>query len=77
MTSKNYLNLPKTSEQIFKDLEDKIDNLNFRLSELENRLPKSFDIFYKPPHQEKHQKLHLSLDDIYARINRIERQIEQ
>lgn len=77
MTSKNYLNLPKTSEQVLKDLENKIDNLNFRLSELESRLPKSFDIFYKPPGQEKHQKLHLSLDDIYARINRIERQIEQ
>jgi len=76
MESPSYLNLPKTNDQIFKDLESKIDNLNVRLSILENRLPKSFDIFYKAPGQEKHQKLHLSLDDIYARINRIEEQMK-
>lgn len=76
MTSKSYLNLPKTNEEVILDLQKEIKRLNDRLSKLEERVPKSYDIFYKPPGQETHQKLHLSLDELYARINKVEERIE-
>jgi hypothetical protein len=49
-----------------------IDALNARISKLEEKMPETFDIFYRPPGAESHQKLHLSLDELYGKINSIE-----
>ena len=52
-----------------------IDKLEARITKLEEKIPESFDIFYKPPGDEKYQKLHLSLDELYGKINKIETEL--
>lgn len=52
-----------------------IDKLEARITKLEEKIPESFDIFYKPPGGEKYQKLHLSLDELYGKINKIETEL--
>lgn len=52
-----------------------IDRLDARISKLEEKMPETFDIFYKPPGREKHQKLHLSIDELYGKINKIETEL--
>lgn len=70
----------QTEELQVKDLAVKllgmIDKLDARISKLEKKVPESFDIFYKPPGAADHQKLHLSLDELYAKINKIEESIQ-
>jgi hypothetical protein len=39
---------------------------------LEEKIPNTFDIFYRPPGWIGHVKLNLALDDLYAKINRLE-----
>ena len=50
-----------------------IDKLDVRISKLEKKIPETFDILYKSPESDKHKKLHLSLDELYGRINTIEK----
>ncbi len=49
-----------------------IDKLDARLRKLEEKIPDTFDVYYKAPGENKHKKLHLSLDELYAKINRVE-----
>jgi hypothetical protein len=69
----------QNEELLVKDLAVKllgmIDQLESRISKIEEKMPDSFDIFYKPPGGSKHQKLHLSLDELYGKINKIEREL--
>jgi ribosomal protein S15P/S13E len=53
-------------------LEVQLKLLEKRISELEEKIPNTFDIFYRPPGWIGHVKLNLALDDLYAKINRLE-----
>lgn len=72
MSSENSQNeLRDTTLQILR----LIDKLDARVKKLEEKMPETFDIFYKPPESDEHKKLHLSLDELYGKINRIEREL--
>lgn len=53
-------------------MEIQIKNLEKRISSLDSRVPDSFEIYYKPPGFIEHQKLNLTLDHLYGKINKIE-----
>lgn len=57
-----------------KDLEETLKRLEGRISNLEDRISKldPFILYYRPPGEE-HMKLNLALDELYGKINRLER----
>jgi hypothetical protein len=68
-----------TLESRVGDLEVTLRSLERRLSNIESRLskiPDPFVIYYRPPHSEDYEKLNLALDDLYARINKVENKID-
>ena len=70
------MNLNNPEELQVKDLViqllSKIDKLDERLSRLEKRVPESFDVFYRPPGGESHQRLNVVLDNLHERLNILE-----
>lgn len=70
------MNLDNPAELQVKDLAiqllSRLDKLEERLSRLEKRVPESFDVFYRPPGEEKHQKLNVVLDNLHVRLNTLE-----
>lgn len=70
------MNLDNQEELQVRDLAiqllNKLDKLEERLSRLEKRVPESFDVFYKPPGEERHQKLNVVLDNLHVRLNTLE-----
>lgn len=54
----------------------KIDKLDERLGRLEKKVPESFDIFYRAPTKEKHEKLNVVLDDLHMRLNKLEGEVQ-
>lgn len=70
------MNLDNPAELQVKDLAiqllSRLDKLDERLSRLEKRVPESFDVFYRPPGEERHQKLNVVLDNLHVRLNTLE-----
>jgi hypothetical protein len=55
----------------------KLDKLEERLGKLEKQVPETFDIFYKPPGKDKHEKLNETLDNLHVNLNTLEEAIRQ